>query len=134
MCNCRELPACVADLEYRDRGFEYLGSEAHYQHFETPESTRFEPELDYSKYMYQCSECGQPWYIECLPDEMPSPGFALKRNDTSQPPSADELKAEKEYLCILAHGGFDSKTCRSAGCNNHKLKGRELCQLHISFP
>lgn len=134
MCNCRKLPNCVADIEYWTQGFEYLGSQNHCHYFETPDSTNFEPALNYSKSIYQCSECGQRWYIECLPEETPSPGFALKINAALQLPSDDEVEAAKEYLCILAHGGFDSKKCRVAGCKNHKLIGRELCHLHIPFP
>jgi hypothetical protein len=134
MCNCSRLPTHVADIEYRQRGFLFLGAVLHNRHFETPDSEHFEPNLDYEKTMYLCGDCGQAWYIECLPEETTSPGFALKANDVTQPPSGDEVNAAKEYLSILAHDGFHAEKCRMADCNNHKLKGRELCHLHIPFP
>lgn len=134
MCNCKELPTCVAEIEYLDRGFQFFGVLIHNHYFETPDSEHFEPQLDYSQFMYHCMECGQKWYIECAPEQTPYPEFALKVNELVRPPSVNELQAAKQYLCILAHGGFGSDKCRMAECQNHKLLGRELCHLHILFP
>lgn len=67
MCNCRQLPACVAEIESLERGFEFSRGFIHNYYFETPESELFEPRLDYSQSMYRCMECGQEWYIECSP-------------------------------------------------------------------
>jgi hypothetical protein len=134
MCNCRELPSSVAELEYREQDFQYMGDLFHNHYFETPDSDHFEPPLDYSHSMYCCMECGQTWYIECTPEQNPSPKFALKVNEIIRLPSDKKLQAAKQYLCILAHGGFDSEKCRMADCQNHKLLGRELCHLHIPFP
>ncbi len=134
MCNCRQLPACVAEIESLERGFEFSRGFIHNYYFETPESELFEPRLDYSQSMYRCMECGQEWYIECSPEQTPYPEFALKINGLVRPPSENELQAAKQYLCILAHGGFGSEKCRMAGCQNHKVLGRELCHLHIPFP
>lgn len=134
MCNCGRLPACVADIEYWQRDFLFIGAQLHIRHFETPDSEHFEPGLEYEKTIYRCDECGQLWYIECLPEETTSPSFALKANHITLPPSREEINAAKECLSILAHDGFDSEKCRMVNCNNHKLKGRELCHLHIPFP
>lgn len=134
MCNCRELPTCVAEIEYREQGFQFLGVLIHYQYFETPDSEHFEPQLDYSQSMYLCTECGQTWYIECAPEQASYPEFALKVNGTALLPSESELQAAKQYLCILAHNGFGPEKCRMARCQNHKLLGRELCHVHIPFP
>lgn len=132
MCNCSELPTCVAEIEYR--GFHFLGALLHRHYFETPDSEYFEPPLEYSESMYRCTECGQHWYIECSPEQTPYPEFALKADNIEQLPSDAEIRAAKQYLCILAHGGFDAGKCRIAGCQYHKLLGRELCHLHIPFP
>jgi hypothetical protein len=134
MCNCSRLPTSVADIEYWQQGFASFGASINARYFEIPDSECYEPILQYSIHLYKCIECGQPWYIECLPEETPSPGFALKLNDPSYSPSDEEVNAAKEYLCVLAHGGFSPHKCRMSGCNNHQLLGRELCHLHITFP
>lgn len=134
MCDCRELPACVAEIEAIERGFTYSGALIHKHYFKTPESEYFEPQLDYANTLYCCLECGQEWYIECSPEQTPFPEFALKVNELVRPPSENEIQAAKQYLCILAHGGFDSEKCRMTGCHNHKLLRRELCHFHLPFP
>ncbi|ATY91657.1 hypothetical protein ECA3131 [Pectobacterium atrosepticum SCRI1043] len=134
MCNCKELPTSVAEIEHWGHGFHFPNALTHNRHFETLDSEYFEPQLDYSEFMYRCTECGQAWYIECTPEASPSSLFALKVRDTESLPSDKEVKSAKEHLCILAHGGFDSEKCRMAGCQNDKLLGRELCYLHLSFP
>lgn len=134
MCNCSELPNCVAEIGYWERSFVFSGSSINARYFETPDSEHFEPPLDYSQSMYRCAECGQPWYIEGTPEEYPSSIFALKASEITLPPSDEQVKAAKNYLCILAHGGFSSEKCSSMSCQNYKLLGRELCHLHITFP
>lgn len=116
MCNCRKLPTCVAEIEYRERGFQFLGASINNHYFETPESEHFEPQLDHSQSIYRCMECGQKWYIECSPEQTPHPEFALKVNELVRLPSVSELQAAKQYLCILAHGGFGSEKCSMVGC------------------
>jgi len=134
MCNCNELPACVADIELWLNRFSFQGALIHHRHFETPDSEYLEPPVEYQASMYRCMQCGQHWYIEGTPDENSTPEFALKAARLTVFPTDNEIKAAKEYLCILAHGGFDSEKCRIVGCPNHKLVGRELCHLHIPFP
>lgn len=134
MCNCRELPSSVAEPENRGQILALTGISLYQRYFVTPDSNRFEPPLDYSHFLYCCMECGQRWYLECTPEESPHPSFALKVNETTRLPSDELLQAVKQYLCILAHGGFDSEKCRAVDCQNHKLLGRELCHLHIPFP
>ncbi|QCA06216.1 hypothetical protein EGO56_14220 [Pantoea vagans] len=134
MCNCRQLPPWVAEIESIERGFAFSGALIHKHYFETPESDYLEPQLDYSHSRYRCLECGQEWYIECSPEQTPFPAFAFKVNELMRLPSENEVQAAKQYLCILAHGGFSSEKCRMAGCKNHKVLGRELCHLHIPFP
>lgn len=134
MCNCGELPSSVAELGYQDKEFQFKRDLFLNHYFEIPDSDRFEPPLEYAQFMYCCLDCGQSWYIECSPEENPSPIFALKVNEPIRLPSVKKLQAIKHYLCIVAHGGFDSEKCRMMGCPNHKLHGRELCHLHIPFP
>ncbi|ACT13937.1 conserved hypothetical protein [Pectobacterium carotovorum subsp. carotovorum PC1] len=133
MCNCKQLPTSVAELDYWGHGFHFSNALTHNRHFETPDSEYFEPQWNYEESMYYCAECGQAWYIECTPEHFPSPLFALKTKDVNSLPSDKEIKAAKVHLCLLAHGGLDSEICRMAECKNNKLLGRELCYLHIPF-
>jgi hypothetical protein len=134
MCNCKDLPEYVADLECRDRGFNYGGAAQNSRYFEYLNSEAFVPILDYTHNLYYCAECNQRWYIECLPEETPSPGFALKLNDSVLEPPTKEIAMAKQSLSILAHGGFSSDACRIAGCANACLIGRALCHEHTTFP
>ncbi|RJL50808.1 hypothetical protein D5071_12250 [Pectobacterium carotovorum] len=134
MCNCKELPTSVVELDSWWHSFHFSNALTHNRHFETPDSEYFEPQLDYSESLYRCAECGQAWYIECAPEQSPYALFALKTEDAKSLPSDKEVKTAKVHLCILAHGGFDSEKCRMAGCKNLKLLGRELCHFHIPFP
>lgn len=134
MCNCRELPPFVVEINCREHGPQLTGLSYHHRYFEIPDSEFFEPPLDHSHSMYRCAECGQMWYFELWPEQTPWPEFALKVDDLTRSPSEQERRAARQYLCILAHGGFDSEKCRMAGCHNHKLLGREICHLHFSFP
>jgi hypothetical protein len=103
------------------------------QYFQEMDTEELAPTLEYSQHLYGCSACGQRWYIELLPEEQPSPGFAMKLPDHGHGPSSEEICVAKESLCIIAHGGFQPSPCRMAGCSNHQLKGRALCQLHLAF-
>lgn len=134
MCNCNKLPRYVADIELWTNPFQFSGKLFNHLYFETPDSEYLEPRVEFQIFMYRCTQCGQYWYVEGTPEENSSAEFALKVAQLTKLPSNDEVKAAKEYLCILAHGGFDSGKCRVAGCQNYKLIGRELCHLHIPFP
>jgi len=134
MCNCADLPQAVAELEYWNRGFSFQGSTEHAAHFQELDGSSLLPPLNFTHFLYSCGECGQAWYIECLPEEAPVPGFALKLESSASSPSREEIVAAKEILCVLAHGGFESDKCRISGCTNRCLKGRALCQAHITFP
>lgn len=134
MCNCGELPSSVVELEYHNQEFQFQRELFLNHYFEIPESDHFEPSLDYSQSMYCCLDCGQSWYLECTPEENPSPLFALKVDEPGVLPSVKEIQAMKHYLSIVAHGGFDSEQCRMVDCPNNKLLGRELCHLHTPFP
>lgn len=133
MCNCALLPNAVAELEYWERRFHFEGAFEFGRHFELPEHEAFEPPLSHAETFYRCRECGQAWYVESVPEQMPSPSFALKIVSDKKP-ERDELQSAKEYLCVLAHGGFAEEKCRRVDCPNHSLKGRALCHVHISFP
>jgi len=86
MCNCRQLPPCVAEIEFMHRSFAFSGGLIHKHYFETPEGEYLEPQLDYAHFLYRCMECGQEWYIECSPEQTPFPVFALKINGVVRPP------------------------------------------------
>jgi hypothetical protein len=93
------------------------------------------PEFDYSSTssVYQCAACGQHWYIEVSPEEYPSPVFALKLASSDEPTRA-EIAAGKQFLSVLAHGGFSPSPCQQSGCQNLSLQGRAFCHLHYPFP
>jgi len=136
MCNCLQLPESIADISssWVNSAIEFKGSEIFHIFFQEMESEEFQPDLDYSEVNYKCLECGQYWYIECSPEENPSPLFAIKRSGSNKELSKDEIESSKEYITILAHNGFESTACSMAGCNNYKLKGKALCQKHLTVP
>jgi hypothetical protein len=134
MCNCVVLPIAVVDILCSETRFNFQGKVEFQPFFESLDSENYLPDLDYSKHHYKCMECGQFWYIENSADQNPAPIFAMKYNGLSYEPTIEEIRAEKDFLLILAHRGFSSTTCRVLGCNNKKLKGREICFLHLSLP
>ncbi|AJZ88485.1 hypothetical protein VW41_05210 [Klebsiella michiganensis] len=133
MCNCQALPAYVADISYGQNRFQFIGEHLHADYFMPPDSEHFSPALDYSQNQYLCLECGQQWYFECAPEQTSFPLFALKLISDAEP-GVTEINAAKQFLAILAHDGFASEKCRMKGCENFKLKGREMCHLHLRFP
>ena len=132
MCNCNRMPSAICDPEYWNRGLPFQGIAKHAERFQTFDTQLLEPTLDYELRLYKCSSCGQHWYIECAPEEELYPFFAMKCQEDIKP-TIDQLNREKQLLCILAHDGHDLTTCRQAGCEKKKLKGRELCELHCSI-
>ncbi|WP_144395651.1 hypothetical protein [Pleionea sediminis] len=136
MCNCKELPSSVVNISmsYAFRGIELQGVKLFPEYFNGLDSERFEPELSYEFEHYRCKDCGQYWYIFLDSDENPSPWFCVKYRDRGYEPSKGEIDAEKQFLTILAHNGFGSGNCRASKCSNLKLKGKELCHLHLSLP
>lgn len=134
MCQCSQFPEAVVDLTYREnRSFNFLGAELFSAYFTIPDESSFTPQLDYNITLYQCSSCGQKWYVEPTPEECPSIEFGMKYFSDNRPTKM-EIDSRKQFLTILAHGGFSENLCRSSGCKNFKLKGRELCHLHITVP
>jgi hypothetical protein len=133
MCICSTLPAAMAEIAYWEPRFDHRGAARFGCHFEMPDTDRFAPGLDFETRLYACGACGQAWYVEVLPEQTPAPGFALKLQDAARAPSAAHIKAEKEYLAVLAHAGFDSAPCQQAGCPNHCLHGRALCHVHLAW-
>ena len=136
MCNCLELPRAIINIgsSWISKDIGLQGQEQFSNYFQEMQAELFEPELDYSTYHYQCLECGQHWYIECSPDEGLSPLFALKYEGVNHQPNADDVWSNKEFLTVLAHDGFENTKCRTVGCENYKLKGRELCHRHLTLP
>ena len=129
MCNCKELPNLVIDVEENwdsNKNEEMVALCSYF--FKCIEAEEFEPKLSYSETNYKCLECGQRWYIECAPEECTYPEFAVKFNTVS--PSKDEIRAHKQFLSILMSCGFASEKCRMKGCDNYKLKDMELCHVH----
>lgn len=135
MCNCSELKEVVVDLDsnWISQSIPYQGKEAFSSYFEEIEAEEFEPDLDYSEFYYVCKDCGQAWYFECAPDESTFPLFGIKLESVGQKLSKEEIESNKDFITILAHNGFESSKCRTANCNNFKLKGKELCHKHLSI-
>jgi len=136
MCNCEELPKSVVDvsLSWSFRSIEMQGVNQFTQYFSGLEAEDFEPELSHEVEYYRCKGCGQAWYIYLDGDESPSPWLAIKVAEVSTSLCETDIRAEKEFLTILAHNGFESDNCRVSGCKNLKLKGKELCNVHLSLP
>ena len=134
MCNCKQLPVYIAVLDYYDRHFQFQGAEENSEYFEEIESDDWVPEMDFHNPVLQCQECGQYWYFEYAPEEGAFPLFGIKRSSLKDIPDNALINDAKEKLSLLAHGGTTAEKCRVKGCEYSKLKGRELCVLHISFP
>lgn len=134
MCNCRELPSHIADPSYWDRHFRYQGTDDNSEHFQEIESENWQPEMDFDNPVIQCMECRQYWYFEYAPEEGAFPLFGIKRSSIKDLPNETLIGEAKEKLSLLAHGGTSTEKCHIKGCENYKLKGRELCINHISFP
>lgn len=136
ICQCSQTPRFVAAPDYCGaHALRLPGTEEFPQFFSETDFEFVVPALDYANpsSVYQCSACGQYWHIEVTPEEYPSPVFALKLASCITP-TAQEIEAGKQFLNILAHGGFDSSPCYQSGCQNFSLKGRALCHLHYPFP
>ena len=136
MCNCSDLPKSVVEisLSWSFRSIEMAGVDLFPQYFSGLEAEEFEPELSHETSYYRCKECRQGWYIYLDSDETPSPWLAIKHNDFGQPLTDHEIEAEKQFLTILAHNGFEPTQCRESCCGNFKLRGKELCHMHLSLP
>ncbi len=136
MCNCAELNTVFLDLDsnWVQQAIPYQGKSLFSQYFLEWDSDQVAPELDYSKHNYQCLECDQYWYFECSPEQSTWPLFGIKRSDKDQKLSEEDIKANQEFVTILAHNGFEPTLCRAKGCHNFKLKGKELCHKHITLP
>lgn len=134
MCQCSQFHEAVVDLTYREnRNFKFLGAEIFSDYFRIPDESTFTPQLDYAVNLYRCETCGQKWYAEPTPEEYPSIEFGMKYF-SDIPPTKMEIDSKKQFLVILAHKGFSENLCRCSNCKNFKLKGRELCHLHITVP
>ena len=136
MCNCSDLPKAVIEvsLSWAFRSVKMEGVENFPQYFSGLESEEFEPELNYDTSYYHCKVCRQRWYIYLDSDESPSPWLVIKHDNVDLPLSEKEIEAEKQFLTILAHNGFSSAQCRISECGNLKLKGKELCHIHLTLP
>jgi hypothetical protein len=132
MCNCSNHTPFVADPHYWRSSVALAGVSASPSYFEPLATESFVPALTHSQVSYTCSACGQSWYVECAPEEEASALFAMKVQGPSYHPLAEEVRAAKEFLSVVAHGGFEAKACSYAQCPNLRLKGRALCHLHLS--
>jgi hypothetical protein len=103
------------------------------RYLEQLNATTLAPPLSFSTPLYCCTDCNQAWYIECAPEEVPEPMFAMKLESTAAP-NEDDVRAAKEFLSVIAHGGFEVARCTAAQCPNRRLKGRLFCHLHTAFP
>ena len=133
ICQCSQSHEAVIDLtRAQDRGFDFPGAELFSSHFQTPDESTLSPELNYSAASYECTSCGQKWYVESTPEQYPSIVFAMKYC-SDVPPTDNEVHSRKQFLAILAHAGFSKDLCRCSGCKNFKLTGRELCHMHLTL-
>ena len=130
MCNCKSLPPYIAAPYYRGNGEQLFPT-----YFSSLDTEHLAPEFQsYAEEgeVYFCTFCEQHWYIELTTEEESSPLFALKV-DSDAKPNRLLVEATKQFLSLLAHGGFDTSLCKQSGCNNFALKGRALCHLHFTF-
>lgn len=136
MCDCKNLPETLADLDYWETGsgFDFKGAEEFKRFFqiEKLETEKLTPLFDYRESLYRCPECEQNWYLELLPEEELIPEFAVKL-DSSKLPTDELIRSRKQFLSILAHDGFAPEICLKNDCPNFRLKGRSLCHLHLGF-
>ncbi len=130
-CNCSQRPSAIGEPAYWDRNFKFQGSAKHPEQFQPLDSNLLDVPLEFTQHLYACRACGQGWYVECTPEEQPDALFAMKY-DGAVEPTRDAIDASKRSLCVLAHDGHDVALCRHAGCTYNRLKGRELCELHLS--
>lgn len=130
MCNCKALPTYIADPYYKGIGVQQFQS--HFSQLDTEGLTPEFREYEEEGGVYFCTVCEQHWYIELTTEEQPSPLFALKV-DSDAKPNQLLVEATKQFLSLLAHGGFDTSLCKQSGCYNFALRGRALCHLHFSF-
>lgn len=135
MCNCSELKEFVVNLDsnWLNQAIPYQGKQIFSEYFAEIEAEDFQPDLDYSESYYTCFDCGQAWYLECEPQENTWPLFGIKLSNIEPRLSQNDIESYKKFAVILAHNGFEDTKCRQAGCENFKLKGRELCHQHFSL-
>ena len=133
MCSCADFPAALADPQYWSRDFPFAGLPESPRYFAMLDVSAFTPPISHTMTLYCCTDCKQAWHVECAPEEVPEPIFAMKL-PTMASPHTDQIQAQKHSLSVLAHGGFDVARCISAGCPNGSLKGRAYCHLHMPFP
>lgn len=134
MCNYHEMPEFPAEIMYWEPNFIFNGANEFAQRLviESVKTAVFTPPLNSGQKLYCCENCGQHWYIEFLPEEETSPAFALKNHEALQ--LTDEIiRSKKQFLSILARGGFDSAPCLKNECPNFCPNGRSFCHLHLSL-
>ena len=132
-CRCQKYPYALAPVCDHKRDPNYQGTTVFPQFFQALCLETLKPAVVFGGMTSRCEICGQAWYVELEPEQTPTVAFALKRDDTSRP-GGDELSSARIFLLVLAHGGFSTDRCCSAGCNNFALRGRALCHLHWGFP
>jgi hypothetical protein len=125
MCHCARLPLAVSEIHESLPGARFSSL-----YFELPDAEYFDHSVTWEQREYECTICGQAWYGEAVPEEVPELRFAMKIQGTSQPPSEGAVRAAKDSLCVIAHGGFEDQLCKVAGCENLCLKGRYVCHRH----
>lgn len=135
MCNCNDLSEIVFDLDSSQHTElkKGLGRHAFPSFFAEFEVEEFEPALSYSELYYCCKCCGQPWYIECAPEELTFALFGIKLQDNDQRLTTNTINSKKQFITLLAHNGFGAEKCRHQTCDNHSLNGKELCHNHLSL-
>jgi hypothetical protein len=77
----------------------------------------------------QCKLCGQYWCIELAPDENLSEVVAAKLRNASHFKDFDLIPV-KQFLTVLAFGGFGQTKCLFQGCDEYVIGKTALCLKH----
>ncbi|AYM76636.1 hypothetical protein D9M09_13145 [Janthinobacterium agaricidamnosum] len=131
MCNCKELPPAIADLDNGRRHFDYQGAQAFAAYFQQFDAEDLSPALDHEISNYACKICLQKWYVECAPEQTSWPVFAMKDMTGKLTAHSAGVAAQKAFLEVLAHGGFSEERCLFKHCSGLTLNGRFVCYAHL---
>jgi hypothetical protein len=101
VCNCIQLPSAVADPTYSDCTFDFEGIEKHAVHFQELDVESFEPRLDWRPRVYRRESCQQRWYVECVPEEVLSPLFALSASQKMHRRRPRSRNTRIDFVCWL---------------------------------
>jgi hypothetical protein len=96
--------------------------------FQALQPAALTPDLRFEWSDYRSRDCGQAWYVECAPEEDLNPIFAMKVEAATEVLSAGspEVLSTRDFLLVLARGGFSTTRCAMDGCVSFALLGRAV--------